>query len=135
MENHIDAGRRGESLALDYLLHLGYRLRHRNFRLFIGGQIVSLVGTWMQNVLLGAWGYTLTHSAGYVGLLYFAQLGPLLLLSVLGGVLADTLDRSPELAQAVAAGDVSPATATVLADVIARSRRAQRVGFVWRGFP
>ena len=32
MENHIDAGRRGESLALDHLLRLGYRLRHRNFR-------------------------------------------------------------------------------------------------------
>ncbi len=31
-ENHIDAGRRGESLALDYLLRLGFRLRHRNFR-------------------------------------------------------------------------------------------------------
>lgn len=32
MENHIDAGRRGESLALDYLLRLGFRLRERNFR-------------------------------------------------------------------------------------------------------
>ena len=42
----------------------------------------SNIGTWMQNVLLGAYGYTLTHSAAYVGLLYFAQLGPLLLLSV-----------------------------------------------------
>ena len=32
MENHIDAGRRGESLALDHLLKLGFRLRERNFR-------------------------------------------------------------------------------------------------------
>jgi MFS family permease len=68
-------------------------LRHRDFRIVWAGTFTSNIGTWMQNVLLGAWGYTLTHSAGYVGLLYFAQLGPLLLLSVLGGVLADTLDR------------------------------------------
>lgn len=68
-------------------------LRHRDFRIVWAGTFTSNIGTWMQNVLLGAWGYTLTRSAGYVGLLYFAQLGPLLLLSVLGGVLADTLDR------------------------------------------
>jgi MFS family permease len=47
----------------------------------------------MQNVLLGAYGYTLTHSETYVAVLFFAQLGPLLLLSTLGGVLADVLDR------------------------------------------
>ena len=47
----------------------------------------------MQNVLLGAYGYTLTHSETYVAILFFAQLGPLLLLSNIGGVLADVLDR------------------------------------------
>jgi putative endonuclease len=35
-ENHINAGRRGEALALDHLLRLGYRLRHRNFRFHRG---------------------------------------------------------------------------------------------------
>jgi MFS family permease len=53
----------------------------------------SNIGTWMQNVLLGAYGFTLTHSGTYVAILFFAQLGPLLILSSVGGVLADALDR------------------------------------------
>jgi MFS family permease len=68
-------------------------LRHRDFRVFWSGVFASNIGTWMQNVLLGAYGYHLTHSASYVGLLAFAQLGPLLFLSTVSGVLADTLDR------------------------------------------
>jgi MFS family permease len=68
-------------------------LRHRDFRIVWGGTFASNIGTWMQNVLLGAYGYELTHSAGFVGVLYFAQLGPLLFLATLGGVLADLLDR------------------------------------------
>ncbi|MDQ1466990.1 MAG: hypothetical protein QOH10_1405 [Actinomycetota bacterium] len=68
-------------------------LRHRDFRVFWTGVFASNIGTWMQNVLLGAYGFVLTHSAGYVGLLAFAQLGPLLFLSTASGVLADTLDR------------------------------------------
>ena len=68
-------------------------LRHRNFRVYWSGVFASNIGTWMQNVLLGAYGYVLTKSAGYVGLLAFAQLGPLLFLSTVSGVLADTLDR------------------------------------------
>jgi len=68
-------------------------LRHRDFRIVWAGTFTSNIGTWMQNVLLGAYGYTLTRSAAYVGVLYFAQLGPLLLLSILGGVAADTFDR------------------------------------------
>lgn len=68
-------------------------LAHREFRIVWGGTFASNIGTWMQNVLLGAYGYQLTHSATYVGLLFFAQLGPLLVLSNVGGVLADVLDR------------------------------------------
>jgi MFS family permease len=68
-------------------------LRHRDFRIVWSGTFASNIGTWMQNVLLGAYGYTLTHSATYVGLLFFAQLGPLLFLSNVGGALADVLDR------------------------------------------
>src|SRR5260370_37788923 len=60
-------------------------LRHRDFRIVWSGTFASNIGTWMQNVLLGAYGYTLTHSATYVGLLFFAQLGPLLILSHVGG--------------------------------------------------
>jgi len=68
-------------------------LAHRDFRVVWSGMFASNIGTWMQNVLLGAYGYTLTHSETYVAVLFFAQLGPLLLLSTLGGVLADVLDR------------------------------------------
>jgi MFS family permease len=68
-------------------------LSHRPFRIVWTGTFASNIGTWMQNVLLGAYGYTLTRSVTYVGVLFFAQLGPLLLLSNVGGVLADVLDR------------------------------------------
>jgi predicted MFS family arabinose efflux permease len=68
-------------------------LRHRTFRRVFYGSFLSNVGTWMQNVVLGALAYDLTHSATVVGLLLFAQLGPMLLLSVVAGALADSVDR------------------------------------------
>ena len=68
-------------------------LRHRNFRLVWSGTFASNTGTWMQNVLLGQFAYHLTHDPAYVGLLYFAQLGPLLFLGQLGGVIADMVNR------------------------------------------
>ncbi|MGH9300679.1 MAG: MFS transporter [Acidimicrobiales bacterium] len=68
-------------------------LAHRDFRVVWTGMFGSNIGTWMQNVLLGAYGYALTGSAGFVGLLYFAQLGPLLVLATPGGVLADMVNR------------------------------------------
>src|SRR6266700_4982717 len=68
-------------------------LRNRDFRIFWGGTFASNIGTWMQNVLLGAFGYELTKSVTFVGILFFAQLGPLLFMSTLGGVLADVVDR------------------------------------------
>ncbi len=63
------------------------------FRRVFFGAFLSNVGSWMQNVVLGAYGYSLTHSATFVSLLAFAQLVPLMLLSVLGGALADRFDR------------------------------------------
>jgi MFS family permease len=67
--------------------------RHRNFRICYLGSFASNIGTWMQNVLLGAYAYDLTGSSAFVGVLFFAQLGPLLFLSPLGGLLADVVDR------------------------------------------
>ena len=69
-------------------------LRHRTFRRVFGGMFLSNVGTWMQNVVLGALAYDLTGSPTFVGVILFAQLGPLLLLSVVGGALADAVDRT-----------------------------------------
>lgn len=71
----------------------GAALRHRDFRIVWGGTFASNTGTWMQNVLLGSFAWDLTHDSVYVGLIFFAQLGPLLFLAALGGALADVLDR------------------------------------------
>ena len=68
-------------------------LRSRDFRVLWIATLSSNVGTWMQNVALGAFAYQLSHSAGFVALTGFAQLGPLLLLATVGGMLADAVDR------------------------------------------
>jgi MFS family permease len=68
-------------------------LRHPTFRRVFYGSFLSNIGTWMQNVVLGALAYDLSESPTFVGVVLFAQLGPLLLLSVVGGALADTIDR------------------------------------------
>ncbi|HLT17632.1 MAG TPA: MFS transporter [Acidimicrobiales bacterium] len=63
------------------------------FRRVFVGAFLSNIGTWMQNVVLGALAYDLTRSPTFVGVLLFAQLGPLLLFSMVGGLLADAVDR------------------------------------------
>lgn len=68
-------------------------LAHRPFRMVWMGSMASNIGTWMQNIALGAFAYDLTRSASFVALLGFAQLGPMLALSIVGGLLADTIDR------------------------------------------
>lgn len=68
-------------------------LSHRSFRVFFLGAFASNIGTWMQNAVLGAYAYDVTGSPSFVGLLVFAQLGPLLIFSTIGGVLADEVDR------------------------------------------
>ena len=53
----------------------------------------SSIGTWMQNVVLPLYVYDRTNSASMVSLMVFAQLGPLLFLSIPAGVIADRFDR------------------------------------------
>ena len=67
--------------------------QHRTFRIVYLGAFASNIGTWMQNVVLGAMAYNLTHSAVFVGVITAAQLGPLLVFSMFGGMLADSFDR------------------------------------------
>jgi MFS family permease len=64
-------------------------LRHRNFRLFFGGQTISLLGSWMQSVALGWLVLELTNSSFYLGLVSALQALPILIFSFLGGVVAD----------------------------------------------
>jgi MFS family permease len=68
-------------------------LRHRNFRLFIPGQFVSLLGFWMQNVGQSWLVYRLTHSSAYLGAVAFSQQIPILLLALPAGGLVDRSNR------------------------------------------
>ncbi len=68
-------------------------LSHRNFRLVWFGGLGSQIGTWMRTAALGAFAFKLTDSSAFVAQLGFAQLGPLLVLSLVGGLLADSIDR------------------------------------------
>ncbi len=64
-------------------------LRHRNYRLFLTGQIISTIGTWMQSVAMPWLALELTHSGLLVGLVLATQFTPVLLGSQLGGLVAD----------------------------------------------
>jgi MFS family permease len=68
-------------------------LQHRNYRLFISGQLVSLIGTWMQMVGESWLVYRLTGSAVLLGVVGFANRIPVLLFSTVGGALADRYNR------------------------------------------
>lgn len=68
-------------------------LRHRNYRLFFGGQGISLIGTWMQQVALGWLVYRLTSSAFLLGFVGFAGQLPTFVLASFAGVLADRWNR------------------------------------------
>jgi MFS family permease len=68
-------------------------LKHYNYRLWFGGQVVSLVGTWMQSTAQGYLIYQITGSPFYLGLVGFAGGVPSLLFTLFGGVVADRLPR------------------------------------------
>jgi MFS family permease len=68
-------------------------LRHRNYRLFFSGQLISLVGTWMQQVAEAWLVYRLTGSAALLGVAGFASQIPVFLLATIGGTVADHSNR------------------------------------------
>jgi predicted MFS family arabinose efflux permease len=68
-------------------------LAYPTFRTVYFGSLLSNIGSWMQNVVLGAFALELTGSSTFVSIIAFAQLGPLLLFSLVGGALADLIDR------------------------------------------
>jgi MFS family permease len=68
-------------------------MQHRNFQLFIAGQLISLIGTWMQNMAQLWLVYKLTHSAVLLGVFGFASQVPMLFLSWLGGYAGDRYER------------------------------------------
>jgi MFS family permease len=68
-------------------------LRHRNFRLYFGGQFTSLIGTWMQSVAQGWLVLRLSNSSFMLGLVSFAGYVPVLLVTLFAGVIVDHADR------------------------------------------
>lgn len=98
----------------------GRALRHRNFQLFFGGQLISLVGTWMQTVAQSWLVYKLTGSGLLLGSVGFASQIPVFLFAPLGGITADRSNR-----QRVVIG--TQAASMVLAFILAALTLTHRV--------
>jgi MFS family permease len=79
--------------AASRIPHTFRALRHRNFRLFISGQIVSLIGTWMQNMAQAWLVYRLTHSELLLGTTWFCSQIAVFALGPLGGLASDRYSR------------------------------------------
>jgi MFS family permease len=99
-------------------------LRHRNYRLYFAGQLVSLTGTWMQSVAQAWLAYQLTHSAALLGIVGFAGQVPALLFSPFGGLIADRFPRRKVLL-------ATQATSMVLAFVLAGLTLSGAVTVAW----
>lgn len=67
--------------------------RHRNYRLFFSGQLISLMGNWITTVALGWLVYSMTQSPLMLGLTTFASQVPVFFLGAIGGTIADRFDR------------------------------------------
>lgn len=68
-------------------------LASRNYRIYFAGQLVSLAGTWMQQIAMSWLAYRLSNSAVVLGMIGFATQIPILLLGSFGGVMSDRFDR------------------------------------------
>ncbi len=75
------------------LLRTFSALRHRNYRLFFFGQMISQIGTWMQTTAQAWLVLELTHSALLLGLVVVLQYLPVMMFSLFGGVLADRVPK------------------------------------------
>jgi MFS family permease len=89
-------------------------LRHRNYRLFFGGQLISLVGTWMQQVAEAWLVYRLTGSAVLLGVAGFISQFPVFVLAPIGGTVADRHDRHRIVVITQTASMMLPLTLAVL---------------------
>src|SRR5215472_13377967 len=109
--------------------HAWRALRHRNFRLFFGGQSISLIGTWMTRVATSWLVYKLSKSALLLGTVSFAGQIPTFLLAPFAGVIVDRIDRRKVLvwtqalamAQSVALAWLTLANRITIGEVLALS--------------
>src|SRR5579884_3325187 len=88
--SRTSGARRGSRAGMPAMLR---SLRHRNFKLFFAGQLISLIGTWMQNVAQAWLVYRLTGSAALLGAIGFANQIPVFLIAPIGGHVADRHKR------------------------------------------
>ena len=89
-KNNVPSVAQDRSLSLTTTFRA---LRHRNFQLFFSGQLISLIGTWMQNVAQSWLVYRLTGSSLLLGSVGFAGQFPVFLAAPLGGIVADRYNR------------------------------------------
>lgn len=76
-----------------YVHGIGAALRVRNYRLYVSGGLVSLIGTWMQRIGVGWLMWQMTHSGTWLGLVSMADLFPGVIIGPFAGALADRFDR------------------------------------------
>ncbi|MEJ2744102.1 MAG: MFS transporter [bacterium] len=117
MDKGIKRRRSAGGSAFGAIFH---SFRYRNYRLFFGGQSVSLIGTWMQQIAMSWLVYRLTNSAFLLGVVAFCSQIPAFVLSPLTGVLADRLNKRRILlvTQTVAMAQAFLMAALTLAGVI-----------------
>jgi MFS family permease len=94
-------------------------MRHRNFQLFFSGQLISLIGTWMQNIAQDWLVYRLTGSSLLLGVVAFAGQIPIFLLAPVAGIVADRRNRHRTV---IATQTASMITALVLATLTLSGR-------------
>jgi MFS family permease len=107
-------------------LSLVRAFKHRNYQLFFGGQLISLIGTWMQSVAQSWLVYRLTGSAVLLGFVGFSGQIPVFLLAPIGGIIADKYNRHRILI-------FTQTAAMVLASVLATLTLSHHVQ-VWHVF-
>ncbi len=88
--------------------------RHRNYKLFFSGQLVSLTGSWMQSVAESWLVYRLTGSSTMLGVAAFASQAPVLLFATIGGAVADRVDRHRIIVITQTVSMILPLTLAVL---------------------
>jgi MFS family permease len=101
-------------------------LRHRNFQLFFSGQLISLIGTWMQSVAQAWLVYRLSGSALLLGAVGFSSQIPVFLIAPFGGITADRVNRQRLVI-------ATQTTAMILAGILAWLTLSKRVE-VWHIF-
>ena len=86
--------------------------RYRNYQLWFGGQLISVIGTWMQSIALGWLVYQISHSEFMLGMVGFASAIPVLIVSPWGGVITDVVPKRTLLV-------ITQSSAMVLAFILA----------------